>query len=105
MRATIRRTDQDTAKADVNTTVPRLVIDDSAPYYVLRVTKAAGGAEEVHEDLLSGYQVRAEIRAELLTGMDVVEQKKVTEISIHWCGHCKQRRGYAAQSCTYSKVC
>jgi hypothetical protein len=104
MRATIRRTDQDTTTGDVNNAMPRLVIDDSAAYYVLRITKAPGGAETVHEDLLSGFQVRDEIRAELLTGMDVVEQKKPGEIDIHWCGHCK-RRGYTAQSCTYSKVC
>ncbi|MEC3995182.1 hypothetical protein VSR01_17235 [Actinacidiphila sp. DG2A-62] len=104
MRATIRRTDLATTERDVNTALPHLVIEDDAPYYVLRVTKAPGQPESIHEDLLSGFQVRAEIRAELLTGMDVVEQKRTGEIGIHWCGHCK-RRGYTAQSCTYSKVC
>lgn len=105
MRATIRRTDQTTTNGDVSHVIPRLVIDDTASYYVLRVTTKPSGAEEIHEDLLSGYQVRDEIRAELLTGMDMVEQDKSGEIGIHWCGHCKKRRGYTAQSCTYSKVC
>ncbi|WP_434593300.1 hypothetical protein [Streptomyces sp. A5-4] len=75
--------------------MPELEIEDQAAYYQLRVVQEPGKPESIREEVLSGFQVRAAIRRDLLTGLNKVEQNGPTEITMRRTG----------ESCTYSKVC
>ncbi|GAA2948375.1 hypothetical protein ACFPN0_15150 [Kitasatospora cinereorecta] len=74
-----------------------LTIEDTATYYELRIVGQPGQPQEVTEDILSGFQVREEIRTELAAGNGEVEQTNPAEIVIRW--------AQDTQRCTYSKLC
>ncbi|MFJ6014485.1 hypothetical protein [Streptomyces sp. NPDC092952] len=74
-----------------------LTIEDTGTYYELRIVGQPGQAQKITEDVLSGFQVREEIRSELAAGNGEVEQTGPAEIVIRWAED--------TQRCTYSKLC
>ncbi|MDH6189150.1 hypothetical protein M2168_002182 [Streptomyces sp. CZ24] len=74
-----------------------LTIEDTATYYELRTIGRPGPDQKVTENVLSGFQVREEIRSELAAGNGEVEQTNPAEIVIRWADD--------TQRCTYSKLC
>ncbi|WP_439082104.1 hypothetical protein [Streptomyces sp. WL006] len=103
MRATIRQTSLNTLHDDVDAAMALVDIDGSGTYRREFVVMRPGLPPTRTEETIPGHEVRAGLRAELLTAMHEVEQTTPGVIEARW-SRSSKRNGYRTHTCTYTRI-